>query len=135
MKTLQVKWKWLVALYVLIVLATTLSARANTLTWMPREDVAATLPKGAKFLSGRVGLVDDQTFVLVTKQGQQIELLAQEAVDLEPLIGKYVKLMGVEPRHTVGPVYQNFASSPLLDQKPVKTGPSVLVVLRIFSLD
>jgi hypothetical protein len=134
MKTLQVKWKWLVALYMLIVLASTLSARANTLTWMPREEIAATLPKGAKFLSGQVGVIDDQTFVLVTNQGQY-ELFAQDPIDLKPWIGKYVKLMGVEPRHTVGPVYQNFASSPLLDQNSVKTGPSVLVVLRIIALD
>ena len=136
MKTLQVNWKWMIALYVIVVIATSMSARANQLTWMPRSDVPNTLPKNLVRVSGQIQLDQDGVAFLVL-ENTYYELVDKEGepLRLANLADKHVQVLGFQPRYNVGPVYHTFASSPLLDNRAVTSGSAVLVVHSFILLE
>lgn len=134
MKVLNIRWKLIAVLYVFTVLAISFSARANELTWIPK-DIPTLQNNGAiKYIAGEVAMDVDGRAYLVTHDAKVFEIVSEQ-YDLTEYNGMLVQIKGFEPRHTIGPVYQTHRL-PLVDDAPAaEFSAPVLVVVAVRLLE
>lgn len=107
--------KFLIGLYVLLVLGLTATARAGELAQ-------------TQTLRGQVVMSVDERFYLVSEdQTSAVELRANE--DLSPFNGYVVNVLVEELKHKVGPVYETLSTDPLqMDEEKLPVVPVVFVL-------
>lgn len=107
--------KFLIGLYVLLVLGLTATARAGELAQ-------------AQTLRGQVVMSVDERFYLVSEdETSAVELRANE--DLSPFNGYVVNVIVEELKHKVGPVYETLSTDPLqMDEEKLPVVPVVFVL-------
>lgn len=107
--------KFLIGLYVLLVLGLTATARAGELAQ-------------AQTMRGQVVMSVDERFYLVSEdETSAVELRANE--DLSPFNGYVVNVIVEELKHKVGPVYETLSTDPLqMDEVKLPVVPVVFVL-------
>lgn len=119
----------LLALYILVILGFSASARAGMAAMPVMTGSAATQ---MKTLVGEVAMTLEGQAYLVVSDDVFFELKSHE--DLSVFNGVKVQIQGYELLHKVGPVYQLASWDPLSNDANEQASAPVLVVLQINAL-
>lgn len=118
----------LIGLYVLVIIGLSATARAEDMRIFPQPPKATQSTQNLQVFEGEiVAAVDGRTF-LVT-EASTYELRGSQ--DLTDLNGEFVRVVGTEIKHKVGPVYQYMSFNPLQNDDAQYAAAPVVIVYNV----